>query len=79
MNIYAKRGVYCGLALELKAVGRSPFKKDGNLKKSKHLEEQQGWLDYLTEQGWYATFAVGLGEACKIVDKYLKLENNGKW
>lgn len=62
---------YHGLAIELKAEGNSPFKKDGTLKSDPHLKEQQEWLDHFTSIGFKSTFAIGFDEAKRIVDEYL--------
>jgi len=74
--IYERRGAYCGLALELKAEGKSPFKKDGSLKKDEHLEAQSWWLYALAECGFKATFATGFDEAKVEIDQYFKLHKN---
>ena len=74
MFIYARRGGYVGLALELKRDGEIIYKKDGTLRKSDHLKEQQEWLDSLTEEGWYAVFSVGLKESVEIINWYLNLK-----
>ena len=46
---------YSGLYIELKAV--TPFKKDGSLKKSEHLEAQANYHTKLREVGYFALFA----------------------
>jgi hypothetical protein len=74
--IYEPRGAYCGLALELKAEGKSPFKKDGSLKKDEHLEAQSWWLYALAECGFKATFATGFDEAKGVIDDYFKLHKH---
>ena len=61
----------CGLYLELKAEGNSPFKKDGTLKKDEHLAEQQAMLEKLRKYGYEAKFATGFEEAKQIIDDYL--------
>lgn len=61
-----------GLFLELKKDGVSIYKKDGNLRKDEHLEEQAAILERLRNQGYKAEFAVGFEEAVKIIDEYLK-------
>lgn len=60
-----------GLFLELKAEGNNPFKKDGTLKKDKHLVEQEKMLERLRKLGYIAEFAVGFDEAKKLIDDYL--------
>jgi hypothetical protein len=71
--IYEPRGAYCGLAIELKAEGKSPFKKDGSLKKDDHIESQAAWMDTLQRCGFYAVFAVGFYEAKIVIDEYFKM------
>lgn len=65
----------CGLYLELKAEGNSPYKKDGTLKKDEHLAEQQKMLERLRKLGYKAEFAVGFDEAKKLIDDYLGATN----
>lgn len=65
---YPSKG-YNGLAIELKT--KEVLKKDGTLKKSEHLAQQQKVLDYLNEKKYYASFAVGFDEARTIIDDYL--------
>ena len=71
--IYDARGAYFGLALELKAEGKSPFKKDGTLKKDEHIEGQAMWLIALERCGFYAVFSVGFDEAKQVIDYYFNL------
>jgi hypothetical protein len=74
--IYEPRGAYCGLAIELKAEGKSPYKKDGALKKDEHLQAQADWLSALISCGFYATFAIGFDDAKDVIDEYFKLHKN---
>lgn len=60
---------YHGLCIELKVV--SPYKKDGGLKKSDHLQGQKNSIDELLTKGYLATFSVGFDETKKIIDKYM--------
>lgn len=60
-----------GMFLELKADGVKLYKKDGTLRKNKHIEEQAEILDKLNESGYYAQFAVGYDEAIRIITDYL--------
>lgn len=61
-----------GLYLEIKTESNSPYKKDGTLKKDKHLEEQAKMLERLRARGYKAEFGVGLEECKKIIDEYLR-------
>ena len=67
--IFKPKGKYHGLFIELKA--KTPFKKDGELLKDKHLEGQQKTIDDLNELGYYATFATGVKEAIECIKKYM--------
>ena len=60
-----------GMFLELKADGVKLYKKDGTLRKNKHIEEQAEILDKLNESGYYARFAVGYDETIRIITNYL--------
>ena len=70
--IYAKKGNYGALFIELKADGCSPFKKDGTLKKNSHTETQDKFHKNLRDQGYKCEFAVGFDETKKLIDEYLK-------
>ncbi len=70
--IYAKKGNYGALFIELKAAGCSPFKKDGTLRKDKHLENQDNFHQMLRDRGYKCDFAVGFDEVKILIDEYLK-------
>ena len=59
------RGKYHGMYVELKADGNSPYKRNGELKKSEHLIEQEVMLNKLNSRGYAAEFACGFDEAHK--------------
>lgn len=63
---------YCGLAIEFKRTGVSVTKKDGTLKKDKHLEEQLEYLIELRERFYVAGFVCGLESAKKVISAYLE-------
>ena len=65
------RGEYHGFYLEIKTESNSPYKKDGTLKKDKHIEEQAEMLEKLRASGYKAEFGVGIEECKKIIDEYL--------
>lgn len=64
---------YGGLYLELKADGKSPYRKDGTLKKDNHLQEQAEILKALRGKGYMADFAVGFEEARQKIADYMGL------
>ena len=59
-----------GLFIELKT--KSPYKKNGELFKNDHLENQQKAIKQLNYLGYYATFSTGFDETKKIIDHYMK-------
>lgn len=68
--ILEPRNGYNGLFIELKI--EPPFKKDGTLKKSDHLERQQRTIDQLKKKGYLSCFSWGFENTKKIIDNYLK-------
>ena len=74
--IYESRKGFHGLFLEVKK--ETPYKKDGNLKKCKHLEEQNEIAFKLIDKGYYCKFVWNFEQAKKLIDDYLGLQNNNK-
>ena len=70
--ILEARNGYHGLFIELKAV--TPYKKDGTLKKSEHLERQEAYHSLLMDRGYLAVFGVGFDAVRLIVDTYMSCE-----
>ncbi len=68
--ILAPANHYSGLFIEIKKEGEKIFKKDSKTYKSEHLESQAEYIDYLNENGFYATFGIGFDEIRKIIDDY---------
>lgn len=60
---------YAGLMIELKV--KSPFKKNGDLRKDDHLESQAKSMEQLRDKGYYAVFAWDFNMAKNIIDRYL--------
>jgi hypothetical protein len=60
---------YKGLFIELKV--KSPYKKNGELLKSDHLDNQQRAITELSRLGYYACFSVGFEQTKKIIDDYM--------
>jgi len=67
---------YCGLAIEFKKTGVKVSKKDGTLRKDKHLEEQLKYLTALKERYYIAGFVCGLEDAKKVISAYLEGSTN---
>ena len=70
--IYEPRNGFSGLAIELKVV--TPFKKNGELKKNEHLENQARIHKELEKRGYKVTFATGFDETMEVIKAYLKGE-----
>lgn len=63
---------YTGLFLEIKKEGETVYKKDGTLRKSDHLREQEQMLHKLAGRGYFTSFAVGFDQCKQLVDEYLR-------
>lgn len=72
--IFAPRGIYHGLFIELKT--KTPYKKNGTLLENAHLKAQEETIKNLRELGYYADFKWTLEDAIKLIDWYLKLDSN---
>ena len=59
-----------GLFIELKV--DSPFKKNGELKASEHLQGQQSTIDDLNARGYHACFSWGFDMTVNIINRYLE-------
>ena len=68
--IFEPRKKYYGLFLEVKKEGTKVFKKDGEIRQDKHLQEQEEILHQLKLRGYFAEFVVGFDEAKSIIDYY---------
>ncbi|MEJ7644261.1 MAG: hypothetical protein WKF87_06680 [Chryseolinea sp.] len=71
MIIMEPRGIYHGMALELKSEANSPFLVDGSLRKDLHVIAQARMLDRLKRKGYWAQFIVGIDEGRKLIDLYM--------
>ena len=60
-----------GMFLELKADSVKLYKKDGTLRKNKHIEEQAEMLEKLRNGNYYAEFAIGYKDAIEQIHEYL--------
>lgn len=70
------RGHYHGMFIELKS--KTPFKKDGSLKKDEHLEAQAITMANLTTRGYHCIHAWTLNDAMEEINSYLNLCKFGK-
>nr|DAD69445.1 MAG TPA: Nuclease [Myoviridae sp. ctqMr7] len=60
-----------GMFLELKADDVKLYKKDGTLRKNKHIKEQAEMLEKLRNGNYYAEFAIGYKDAIEQIHEYL--------
>ena len=60
------------LLLELKRVESSPYRKDGTIRKNKHVQEQAEMLQRLLAVGYWANFAVGFDDSIAQIDAYVE-------
>lgn len=63
---------YWGMYLEIKVDGKSPYKKNGEIKSNEHLLKQNAMLEKLAAAGYYASFGVGFDDCKKQIDYYLR-------
>lgn len=66
--ILEPRKGYAGLFIELKT--KSPFKKNGELLKNPHVEEQAKTLKQLEERGYQAHFSWSFEMTKQLIDNY---------
>jgi len=76
--IFEPNESYYGLFIELKV--KSPFKKDGSLRKDEHLVNQQNTMFQLTRKGYKCAFSWSLEMTIEIIEKYLNnvIDNDSK-
>ena len=60
-----------GLFLEIKAEDVIVFKKNGKIRRNKHLIEQDKMLKELRKKGYRARFAIGYNQAIFEIQQYL--------
>ena len=68
--IFEPRNGYNGLFIELKI--ETPYRQNGELKKSDHLEGQEKTMRDLRERGYFAEFAWSFEMAKAMIDKYFE-------
>lgn len=72
LMLFEPRRGYNGMFLEIKKDGVNIYKKNGEIKRDKHLQEQEEVLAKLTEKGYFAKFVVGYENAIALIDYYLE-------
>ena len=71
LMLFEARKGFNGMFLEIKKEGTSIYKKNGEIKRDKHLKEQEEVLRRLTDKGFFAKFVVGYKNAVALIDYYL--------
>lgn len=69
--ILEPKGKYNGLMLELKV--KSPYKKNGEIFKNEHLENQEDSIKMLKDKGYYSVFVWSFEMAIMTIENYLNL------
>lgn len=72
MVIYHANKAYHGLFMELKR--ETPYKKNGEFKKDKHLYEQVEMIENLLAQGYCAGFIWDFDFGKETIDKYMRIK-----
>lgn len=67
------RHAFHGFYLEIKAGRGEVYKKNGDLRDSKHIVEQRAMLSALNSRGYFAAFGMGIDHCKDLVDEYMKL------
>ena len=65
---------YYGLMIEVKRSRDEVYSKNGEIRKSAHIQEQCSILNHLLSVGYYATFGCGLDDCINIIDNYLQVK-----
>lgn len=68
-------GHHAGLFIEIKKDLSQIVTKSGDLRKDKHIQEQNKTLKKLNQLGYAAIFAAGLDHAKKAIDLYFNNQN----
>jgi|TARA_R110000851_G_scaffold149695_1_gene290335 hypothetical protein len=71
LMLFEARKGFNGMFLEIKREGTSIYKRNGEIKRDKHLKEQEEVLRRLTNKGFFAKFVVGYANAIALIDYYL--------
>ena len=69
------KGQYQGLFIELKRCYSDLYTKNGEYRKTQHIQEQKEMLTLLLIKGYKAVFSCGFEDTRKAIDSYLKGED----
>ncbi len=63
---------YNGLIIELKKDKGAVYKKNGEFRKSEHIDDQNASIKHLSDKNYLCCYGFGFEHTKKIIDKYLK-------
>ena len=69
--ILESNNIWGGLVLEVKKDRSEVFKKDGNFRESKHVQDQNDSIIHLINNSYCTAYVFDLDEAIEIIDEYL--------
>jgi len=69
--IFEPNKFYFGLLLEIKKEGVKVFKKNGDIIKNEHIQEQNTMIERLKQKGFLASFGIGYDDCKNIIDMYM--------
>lgn len=72
MQILKANSKYHGLFIELKNGYSDVFKKDGDFKKSKHIQEQHEMHERLRAEGYHVVWGLGFDDTVNKIREYMK-------
>ena len=79
MQILEPIGRWNGCFIELKKDGTKIYRRDGRMVADEHIREQADYIMELRRRGYWADFAIGLDQAKRIVDSYMKGKASEEW
>lgn len=79
MQILEPIGIWNGCFIELKKDGTKIYRRDGRMVADEHIREQADYIMQLRRRGYWADFAIGLDQAKRIVDSYMKGKASEEW
>ncbi len=62
---------YAGIYIEIKKDKSEVFTAKGNMRRTKHIQDQWAMLQKLRSKGYQATFGLGFDGCKKVIDAYL--------
>lgn len=70
--ILEPRGLFHGLIIELKKDAGEVYKKNGEFRKSEHIEAQNKSIEHLSNKRYLCCYGFGFDNVKEIIDLYLE-------